>query len=86
MEAMLGDVAYGGHVTNGLDLHAVKSLAKFVHSEQMKVVILLHLMNHFFLSFFFFLLSFFLFLLCFFFLRLMFLLQFVRLFNMMHVY
>ena len=42
MEAMLGDVVYGGHVTNGLDLHAVKSLAKFVSSEQMKVVIPLH--------------------------------------------
>ena len=38
-QAMLGDVVYGGYVTNGLDLHAVESLAKFVPSEQMKVVI-----------------------------------------------
>ena len=46
MEAMLGDVAYGGHVTNDLDLHAVKSLAKFVPFEHMEVVIPLHLINH----------------------------------------
>jgi len=54
MEAMLGDVVYGGHVTNGLDLYAVKSLAKFVPTEQMKVVIPLHLINDcfaYFLSF-----------------------------------
>ena len=38
-QAMLGDVVYGGYVTNGLDLHAVESLAKFVPSEQMKVVL-----------------------------------------------
>ena len=38
-QAMLGDVVYGGYVTNGLDLHAVESLAKFVPSGQMKMVI-----------------------------------------------
>ena len=48
---MLGDVVYGGHVTNGLDLHAVKSLATFVPSEQMKVVIPLHLINDYFAYF-----------------------------------
>lgn len=39
---MLGDVAYGGHVTNGIDLNAVKALANFVPSKQMEVVIPLH--------------------------------------------
>ena len=38
VEVMLGDVSYGGHVINGLDLNTVKSLAKLVATEQMKKV------------------------------------------------
>ena len=38
VEVMLGDGAYGGHVTNGLDLNAVKSLANSVATEQMSMV------------------------------------------------
>ena len=38
VEVMLGYVTYGGHVTNGLDLNAVKSMANVVATEQVKMV------------------------------------------------
>ena len=38
VEVMLGFVTYGGHVTNGLDLNAVKSMANFVAAEQVEMV------------------------------------------------
>lgn len=38
VEVMLGYTAYGGHVTNGLDLDAVRSLANSVATEKLKMV------------------------------------------------
>lgn len=38
VDVMLGDVTYGGHVTNGLDSNAVKSIANSVAIEQAKLV------------------------------------------------
>lgn len=41
VEVMLGFVTYGGHVANGLDLNAVKSMANFIAAEQVEMVSLL---------------------------------------------
>ena len=38
VEEMLGYVTYGGHVTNGLDLKAVESIAYFVVRERTEMV------------------------------------------------
>ena len=38
VEVMLGDTAYGGHVTNGLDLNAVRSLTNSVTTEKLEMV------------------------------------------------
>ena len=38
LEIMLGHATYGGHVTDGLDLNAVKSVANCVATEQIKMV------------------------------------------------
>ena len=38
VEVMLGHVTYGGHVTNGLDLNAVKSMARWDATVQSRPV------------------------------------------------
>ena len=38
VEVMLGHVTYGGHVTNGLDLNAVKSMARWDATVQSRAV------------------------------------------------
>ena len=38
VEVMLGHVTYGGHVTNGLDLNAVKSMARWNATVQSRPV------------------------------------------------